>query len=228
LGFLLLPAGFAQKTDMNLPDHSEKNIYFGISFSYNRSSFNASLHPLFLQRDSILGADPYYTGGFSMGFIGTLRLSNRFELRYNPQLLFGEKSIEYRLKYPLATLDETPVMKKKIESIIFSSPVHIKLNSDRINNFSFYVFTGVKLDYDLASNARKRQAESLVKIDSKDLGIEAGLGFQFYFQSFIFTPEIKISNGVRNIHYRDPDLKFSNIIEELHSRMIVFSIHLQG
>jgi hypothetical protein len=186
------------------------------------------MHPLFLQRDSILGADPYYTGGFSMGFIGTVRLSNRFELRYNPQLLFGEKSIEYRLKYPLATLDETPVMNKKIESIIFSSPVHIKLNSDRINNFSFYVFAGAKLDYDLASNARKRQAESLVKIDSKDLGIEAGLGFQFYFQSFIFTPEIKISNGVRNIHFRDPDLKFSNIIEELHSRMIVFSIHLQG
>lgn len=219
---------FSQRGELNMTDHEDKKIYFGITFAYNRASFNATLSPTFLERDSVNYVEPFKTGGFSMGFTGTIRLTNRLELRYNPQLIFAEKSIEYDLKYPISTLDETKIMKKKIESILFSSPVHIKLNSDRIGNFSFYTFAGVKLDYDLASNARKRQAEALVKIDSKDWGIEAGVGFQFYFKSFIFTPEIKISNGVRNVHYRDENLKFSNVIDQLHSRMIVFSLHLQG
>jgi hypothetical protein len=218
---------FAQR-EINMADHDEKKIYFGITFSYNRASFNSTLHPLFLERDSVGYVEPFKTGGFSMGFTGTMRLNKRFELRYNPQLVFAEKSIEYSLKYPQSVIDETPIFTKKIESILFSNPVHVKFNSDRIDNFSFYIFGGGKLDYDLSSNARKRQAEKLVKINAIDFGIEAGIGFQFYFQSVIFTPEIKISNGVRNIHFRDENLKFSNVIDELRSRMIVFSIHLQG
>jgi hypothetical protein len=227
-GMVCATATQAQVSRMNLPDHDEKKYYFGITFAYNRASFHLDHHPRFLQYDSIQVADPIFTGGFSMGFIGNYRLSPRFELRYNPQLLFAEKSIEYHLKYPNKLLDEDTVMNKKIESVIFSSPVNIKFNSDRIGNFSFYVFAGGKLDYDLASNARARRAEDLVKINKIDVGIEAGLGFQFYFQSFIFTPEIKISNGVNNIHFRDESLKFSNVIDQLRSRMIVFSIHLQG
>ncbi len=216
------------QTELNLPDFADKKTYFGITFSYNKSSFNANLHPLFMERDSVNYVEPYKTGGFSIGFTATTRIKNRFELRYNPQLVFAEKSIEYSLKYPQAIIDETPIMKKKIESILFSNPVNVKFNSDRIDNFSFYIFAGGKFDYDLSSNARKRQAEKLVKINAYDFGIEAGVGFQFYFQSFIFTPEIKISNGIRDIHFRDENLKFSNVIDEMRSKMIVFSLHLQG
>lgn len=225
---VLVTLNVSAQREINLPDHDEKKIYFGVTFSYNRSSFNANLHPTFMQRDTVMYVEPYKTGGFSLGFTGTLRLNKRFEVRYNPQLIFSEKSIEYELKYPLAILDETRIMKKRIESILVSNPIHIKFNSDRIDNFSFYIFGGGKIDYDLSSAARKKQAESLVKINNSDIGIEAGLGFQFYFPSFIFTPEIKISNGLRNIHFRDQNLKFSNVIDEMRSKMIVFSLHLQG
>ena len=84
------------------------------------------------------------------------------------------------------------------------------------------------MDFDLASNARARKAEELVKIQKLDYGVEAGLGFNFYFQSFIFSPEIKISNGLNNIHSRDEMLKYSNVLDRIQSRMIVFSIHLEG
>jgi Outer membrane protein beta-barrel domain len=219
---------WAQQGELNLPNHGDKRYYFGITFAYNRATFNLNHHPRFLQYDTVQAADPVFSGGFSMGFIGNLRLSPRFELRYNPQLVFAEKSVEYHLKYPVVGLDETPVTKKKIESVIFSSPIHLKLNSDRIGNFSFYSFVGAKIDFDLASNARKKRAEDLVKISATDFGVEAGVGFQIYFESFIFTPEIKISHGINNIHFRDEGLKFSNVLDQMRSRMIVFSIHLQG
>ncbi len=219
---------FCQMRELNLPDHQDKRLYFGITFAFNKASFKASFHPNFLVSDSVYSVEPYGTGGFSMGFTATARLTNRFELRYNPQLLFAEKNIDYHLKYPISTKDETEFMNKKVESITFSSPFHLKLNSDRIHNFSFYVFGGAKIDFDLASNARKKKAEELVKINGTDIGIEAGVGFQFYMKSFIFTPEIKISNGLNNIHFRDESLKFSNVIDQLRSKMIVFSLHLQG
>ena len=72
----------------------------------------------------------------------------------------------------------------------------------------------------------KRQ--DLVKLESSDYGIEIGMGFNFYFPSFIFSPEIKVSSGLRNIHSRDENLKYSNVLDRIQSRMIVFSIHLEG
>lgn len=119
-------------------------------------------------------------------------------------------------------------MDKKIESILLSFPLQIKFKSDRIGNMRVYTIAGLKYDYDLASNARLRRAEDLVKIRKSDYGYEAGAGFEFYFESFIFAPEFKISNGFGNVHVKDPNLRYSNVVEKLQSRMIVFSIHLEG
>jgi hypothetical protein len=87
---------------------------------------------------------------------------------------------------------------------------------------------GFKADIDMASNARAKRAEELVKIEKNDYGPELGVGFNFFFPSFIFSPEIKISNGIRNIHARDENLRFSNVFDRIQSRMIVFTIHLEG
>jgi len=99
---------------------------------------------------------------------------------------------------------------------------------DRIGNFRVYILGGGKYDYDLASNSQRRQAEDLVKLVKGSFGYEAGFGFNFYFPSFIFSPEIKISNTFRNVHSRDPYLLYSNVIDRMQARMILFSIHLEG
>jgi hypothetical protein len=87
---------------------------------------------------------------------------------------------------------------------------------------------GAFTQIDLAANARARRAEDLVKLEKGDYGIEIGMGFNFYFPSFILSPEVKVSNGLRNLHSRDEHLKYSNVIDRIQSRMIVFSIHLEG
>lgn len=218
----------AQRRYLNLPDHDLKKYYFGITLGVNTSRFHMDHDPSFLASDTTMVAEPLNNMGFSLGLSATARLNKRFELRFNPQLIFAQKSISYHLSYPEATRDEKPVMTKSVESVITSFPVQLKLNSDRIGNFRVYMLGGVKADLDLASNARARQAEELVKINKTDYGIEAGLGFNFYFPSFIFSPEIKISNGLGNIHSRDNSLKYSSVIDRMQSRMIMFSIRLEG
>ena len=160
-----------------------------------------------------------------MGLLATQRLNERFELRFNPQLMFIERTINYQLRYP--DLDGTDV-NKKVESIIVTLPIQVKFRSDRIGNFRVYMLTGVYTSIDLASNAQARKAEDIIKIQRNDYGFELGIGFNFYFESFIFSPEIKISNGLRNIHSRDENLIYSNVLDRIQSRMIVFAIHLEG
>jgi hypothetical protein len=131
------------------------------------------------------------------------------------------------LKYP-DPFDNSLEISKKVESVITSFPVHFKFNSDRIGNFRVYMLGGGKFDIDLASNARARKAEDMVKITRFDYGVEAGVGFNFYFPSFILSPEVKFSNGLNNLHDRDVKLNYSRVLENIQSRMIVFTIHLEG
>ncbi|HWC52528.1 MAG TPA: outer membrane beta-barrel protein [Chitinophagaceae bacterium] len=226
--FFFSQTSLAQKniTDLNLWDHDSKPFYFGITLGTNLARFQVDQHPKFLQDDSVYTAEPLNSGGFSLGLSATARLTNRFQARFNPQLIFMERDILYKLKYP--DFDGTTDVSKKIESVLVTFPFQIKLQSDRIDNFRVYVFTGIKGDIDLASNARAKKADDLVKIDKYDYGFELGLGFNFFFESFILSPEIKISNGIRNIHSRDPNLIYSNVLDRIQSRMIAICIHIEG
>ena len=214
------------QVEMYQLEHETKPYYFGITLGANIARFQIEHHQRFLQYDTVLEVLPLNSPGFQLGLNATARLTNRFEFRFNPQLMFTDRSITYKLKYkdPIDGFDPT----KKIESVIFSFPFQIKFNSDRIGNFRVYMMSRAFTQIDLAANARARRAEDLVKLEKSDYGIEIGLGFNFYFPSFILSPEVKVSNSLRNIHSRDQNLKYSNVIDRIQSRMIVFSIHLEG
>ncbi|MGZ3846021.1 MAG: PorT family protein, partial [Flavisolibacter sp.] len=103
-----------------------------------------------------------------------------------------------------------------------------KFKSDRIGNFRVYMLGGVKADIDLASNAQKRKADDQVRINKYSYGIEGGIGFSFYRKSVTVSPELKISNGINNLHDRNPILNYSRVLGNIQSRMIIFTIHLEG
>jgi hypothetical protein len=216
----------AQFREPNLPDHDDKPYYFGITLGGNMASFRTSLHSRFLQDDSVYVAEPNNNGGLALGLSATLRLANRLETRINPQLIFMNRSLRYVLK-PSPTEPE-PNAVKNVESILVSFPLQLKFHSDRIHNFRVYMLGGGKLDFDLASNARARRADDLVKLQKVDYGAELGIGFNFYFPTFILSPEIKVSQGLRNIHSRDANLKYSSVIDNIQSRMIMFTLHIEG
>ncbi|WP_207495461.1 outer membrane beta-barrel protein [Aridibaculum aurantiacum] len=216
----------SQYRELNRPNHDDWPYYFGMSISYNHSYLHPSKHPTFLENDSVLAVEPGSSGGLALGLLATLQLSPRFSLRSNPQLIIGgAKYFTYDLKYP--NFDGHYVETKTLPSTIVSFPLQVKFNSDRIGNFRTYLLSGVKYDIDLASNSTARNAEDLVKLRRSDFGVEAGIGFNFFFPFVTFSPEIKFSTGLSNIHSRDPNLKYSNVLDRLQSRMIVFSIILE-
>jgi len=216
----------AQLRELNQESHDDKPYHFGINIGYNKSHFNFTHDPRFLQYDSVLSVEPGSSGGFAAGLLATVHLNNRFEFRAAPQLIVGgARYFTYALQYPNA--NETPITKKTLPSTIFTLPLQIKFNSDRIDNFRVYMLGGLTYDIDLASNSNERNAEDLIKLKKNDYAIEAGVGFNFFLRFVTLSPEIKIHNGLTNIHDRDPDLKFSNVLGKLQSRMVVFSLNLE-
>ncbi len=208
----------------NLTDHDTKKYYFGITLAYNQAHFHLDQSSYFLKQDTVLGVVPTNSSGFDLGLLGNLRLNNRFDLRLNPSLIFAEKNLQYLVNEDSSSRN----VMQNIESVIISLPLQVKFKSDRINDFRVYAIAGLKMDYDLSSNARAKRGDNLILIHSLDWGYEAGVGFEFYLPSFIFSPEIKISNGLGNLLIGNHGYVYSNVLMRLTSRMIILSIHLEG
>ncbi len=211
-----------------MEDHDDKKIRFGINLGANRSHFSFTHHPIFLQQDSIMVIESINSTGINLAWMVNIRLSEHFDIRTYPvNLTFTEKNFQYNLPTPDTPDGENFVTEKKIQSISLSLPIQLKFTSDRINNFKVYMMAGVKGEYDLASNAGARKAENLIKLKRLDYGVEAGLGFHFYFPMFVLTPEVKMGWGIGNLHSRDTNLKFSNTIDKINSRIISFSLTVE-
>lgn len=225
LTFFCLTQTNAQK-ELYRRYHDDLVYYFGLTLGYNTSTLHISKSAQFLQSDSIMEAQPGSSGGIAMGLMATARLSDHFQIRANPQLIIGgSKYIAYRLSK--GKPGEALFQNQVLPSTLVSFPFQVKFNSDRIGNFRTYLLAGLKYDYDLSSNSAARNVDDIIKLKANDLGFELGLGFNFYLPFVTVSPEIKISNGLSNLHQLDPALKYSNVLDRILSRMVVFSIHFE-
>jgi hypothetical protein len=213
---------------INQPDHDEKEFHFGINVGINRSHYSFTHHPRFLQYDSVMVVESINSTGINLAWLVNKRLSNHFDLRTFPlNLTFTEKAFQYHIKYPDKPAGEDTVSIRKIQGITLALPVQLKFSSDRINNFKVYMLAGGKVEYDLAANKGAKNAESLMKLKKLDYGIELGFGFHIYFPIFVLTPEIKLGWGLNDMHSRDENLKYSNVIDKINARSISFSLTVE-
>jgi hypothetical protein len=220
---LLSSAANAQRPLISMPDHDDKRYYFGITFGLNFSVYQIDYSQSFANTDTFRILQPHWQPGFNLGLMGNLKLSRFIDLRFVPSLAFAEKRIAFEYGYPTDSASD-----RTIESIYMHLPLQLKFKSDRMKNFRFYAILGGKFDFDLAANARSHRLDEFLKVSPVDWGGEVGVGFEFFYPNFIFSPEIKLSQGFGNQLFRDRSLQLTNAIESLNTRMIVISIHLEG
>jgi hypothetical protein len=208
------------------PYHDDMPYYFGLTLGYNSSYLHQLKSSHFMANDSVLTAEQGSTGGISLGLLATGRLSDHFQIRFNPTLMLGgSRYFSYTLGSPAP--GEAKEQKQTLPTTIVSMPVHFKFNSDRIDNFRTYLLFGVKFDTDLSSNSALRNVPNIIKLRKNDFGLEGGLGFNFFLPFVTISPEIKFSYGLTNLLIPDPNLKYASVFQQLQSRMIIFSIHFE-
>lgn len=225
LGILLMQPAKAQEKLIHMAEHDGKPYYFGISLGTNFSSYRIRFSQSFVNTDTFKSVQPSYGPGFNVGIMGNLRLNRFIDLRFVPTLAFAEKQMTLNIRN---SAGQDSISQRSVESIYMHLPLQLKFKSDRIGNFRFYALTGLKFDFDMAANARSRRRDEFIKVSASDYGYELGVGFEFYYPNFIFSPEIKLSQGLGNQIFKDPNIPLSNAIDVLSTRMIVISIHLEG
>ncbi len=207
----------------NFLDFNQKPYYFGITLAYNNSNFKVFQSREFILNDSITKVESVTGPGFNLGIVTNLKIGENFDVRFLPTLSFGERNINYA-----ATRDDRRPYARRIESVFVEMPFHARYKSVPFHDMRLFVIAGVKYSFDVASDSRSRNAESLVKIAPNDFAYEIGAGVQMFLPYFIFSPEIKFSHGFNNILIFDKELEESSVIDRVLSRTFTLSFHFEG
>lgn len=213
----------SSRGNYNFLDFQSKPYYFGITLAYNTSDYKVFQSRDFILNDSISVVNSVRGPGFNLGIVSNLKVGQYFDFRLLPTLSFAERNLEYTRPRE----SERPLI-RKVESVFVEVPFHIRYKSAPYNDLRVFVIGGIKYSFDVASDSRTRQADTLVKISPSDFSVEFGAGVQFFLPYFIFSPEFKVSHGISNTLIFNNNLEESNVIEKILSRTFTLSLHFEG
>lgn len=223
--FLLKTAAFGQRQggNYNYMDFQSKPYYFGITLGSNHSNYRIFHSKDFIRSDSFARVESVTGPGFNLGIVSNLKIGDYFDIRFLPTLSFAEHQLAYTLPG-----SNGKVIPRRVESVFVELPFQARYKSAPYHDFRLFIIGGFKYSFDVASDSRSRQAASLVKIAPTDFQVEYGAGVQFFFPFFIFSPEIKIGQGINNSLIFNRKLEQSNVLEKVLSRTLTISLHFEG
>ena len=226
---------------MNLPRFYKQKIHFGFTIAGNSADFRITPIPNSQLPDTVIDESRYKiqtvyskpSKGFAIGLVADARLFEYVRLRFTPNISFATRGIEYMMA--TSDRDSSKVFEKTVESVFLIFPMEMKIQSKRQSNFSAYVIGGGGYSLDLS--ARKKagsgstgganQLNENVKILRDDFFYSAGAGTDFYLQYFKLGLEVKLLIGTKNLMKVENSV-FTNSIDKIRSRMVVFSITFEG
>jgi len=204
----------------NFQQFNQNDYYFGFTFAINNSRFRTFQSNEFLALDSVKTIHGLGGSGFNVGIVSNLKMGNYFDFRFLPTLSFAEKRIKYQyLDY---------ASNRKVESVFVELPFQFRYKSEPYHDVRLFLLAGLKYSFDVASDSRTKQAETLVRIAPNDFSFETGVGFQIFLPFFIFSPELKFSQGMGNTLIYNKNLSESTILEKILSRTFTVSLHFEG
>lgn len=207
----------------NFLDFNQKPYYFGITLGLNSSQFKPFRSKDFLMSDSIRAIESVNGPGFNLGIVTNLKIGEFFDFRFLPTLSFAERNINYLKNSRFRDFSQ-----RSVQSVFVEMPFQMRYKSAPFHDKRLFVIAGLKYSFDVASESRTKQAESLVKIAPSDFAFEYGAGIQIFFPFFIFSPEIKISQGIGNTLIYNKALQESTVLDKLLSRTFTISLHFEG
>ena len=206
----------------NLIKYDKQRFHFGFMLGLNNFDFSIRTKPDLAEYDSLMKIESRGLTGFNLGIVTNMRLGEYFDLRFIPGLAFGDRQLNYYIRY----FDGSEIYTYKyVESVYLDFPLLVKFKSSRMHNVRAYVIAGAQYSRDLISNARKEakySREEFVKIFPNDFQAQVGFGFDFYMTYFKFSTEFKMSFGMNNLLKVEPNM-YATSVTGLKSRLVQIS-----
>ena len=145
--------------------------------------------------------------GFNVGLIGNFRISDYFDIRFEPGLVMSNRNLVFNP----AQFGETEFNQnqhlREIKSTYIHFPLLLKISSKRLNNFKPYVLAGVSTALNLSSKENNVDDNSLGQFRTKKnvFFYELGFGIDLYLEWFKFSPSIRGVFAFSDEHVDDND-----------------------
>lgn len=217
---------FAQRQKVrNQPYADQKLFHLGFTVGLSTQDLILSHSGAVTSDNSVWFAEiPSYSPGLSVGIIADRYINQYMNLRVVPTLNFGEKRFVFRDEKGIHNNFETT-----IKNNYLSLPIHMRFNSERLNNIRPYVLAGGYINTQIGG-----QKQPVIKLTNVDYGIEIGLGCNLYFPLFKLSPELRFSFGLKDILENDRSdladkslLIYTEALNSAKSRMITLTFNFE-
>ncbi len=181
--------------------------------------------------------------GFTIGLVSSYRLTNNFNLRFTPSLLFGDRSLIYSFaSLDVLTNPTNPstiiTIKSDIPNTLVELPLILRFSGKRIQNARPFIETGLKYVMNINStgnwkntiddshqNLSFSEMDKILNLKKSDIYGVLGVGFDFYFDYFKMGVEGTMNYGLNDILIKStPSTTYENGITSLKSKVFQLSI----
>ena len=182
--------------DIHLANYDKHFIHYGILLGVHMSRFNIRYADAFASTDmndlhSIHGGN---SGGFKVGFVSNMRLTNLLDFRILPTVGFYENRLQYYY------IGNKPRETQTRTYSLVEIPLLMKYKSLRRGNTRMYVVGGLNPAFEarIRGNRGEEQVDN-IKTVATHWSLDFGVGLDSYKQYFKFSPELRYSFGITNI-----------------------------
>ena len=147
------------------------------------------------------------TFGFNVGLIGNIRISDFFDVRFEPGLVMSNRNLIFN-PVQFGDIDFNQNLHfREIKSTYVHFPLLLKISSKRVNNFKPYLLAGVSTALNLSSKENNVDDNSLGQFRTKKnvFFYELGFGIDLYLEWFKFSPSIRGVFALSDEHIDDND-----------------------
>lgn len=222
---VLLCAGFLSRAQNNPSDnlinYDEQWIHYGFLLGVHSSKYVIKHSDVFTSpaMDTVHSIIPGNLGGFKLGFIANMKVTDQLDFRSSITVGFYENDLLYRFT------DNTDQRELK-DATMVEFPLLLKYKSTRRGNLAMYILGGFTPSFEAASKSNKEDLIEKLELRGWNYAIEIGGGFDIYYPFFKFSPEIRYSYGLRNMLAGEND--FSVGLSRLSTQNLTIFLTFEG
>lgn len=210
---------FSKDPIINLENFDKPRTHWGYFLGFNSYDFKFDYEEP--GKDVLVDK----TTGFNVGLVGNLRLSEYFDLRFEPGLYYTQRN----LKFP--GFESQWDAEREVKSTYIHFPLLLKYSALRTGNIRPYLVGGISKSMNLSSNFKSLDDNSAARFRMKKwtTNWEAGIGIDLYLEYFKFSPSIRGVFGMNNelIPDNDPNSPWTSNISAMKTRAVFinFTFH---
>lgn len=219
IGTFQAQAQFGKDPMINLENWDKQRVYWGyyLGMSYYDFKFEYKEPGKDILVDNGIG--------FNVGLIGNLRLTEYFDLRFEPGLTFNQRD----LTFPGFANDADAL--REVKSTYLHFPLLLKFSALRTGNIRPFLIGGVSTALNLSSNVNNKQDNSnnVFRMTKWTNFYEVGLGIDIYLEYFKFTPSLRgvFSYNDELIRDNDPNSPWTGNVGTMQTRGVFLNFTFQ-